>query len=319
LTGVRRAPRRRVRSTRHSEAYFGAQRDFWWNPDHLRLLAAKWRLQEVASLVVDIGCGAGHWSRLLYRLLTPGARLLCVDKEPDWAKTAVREFTTMYPSVPKNCVSGLVADATALPLVDRVAGLVTCQTLLIHVADPPRVVREMVRVLKPGGLLVCAEPNNLFEAIAADLSTATRSVESLVKRYEFWLRYQRGKASLGLGDNSVGDLVPGIFSQVGLRDIEVRLSDKANPILPPYSSEEQRTMLEEELNWERSKSGPWDPEELNLYVSAGGGTSEMVKDYLRGARSEAKARRDAVSAGKYYNAGASIMYVVSGRKPPYKR
>ena len=216
MSGIRRAPRRRVRSSGHSEAYFGAERNFWWNADHLRLLAARWQLQEVASLLVDVGCGAGHWSRLLYRHVTPAAQLLCVDKEPDWAKTAVREFTRTYPSVPKNCVSGLVADATVLPLVDNVADLVTCQTLLIHVADPLRVVREMVRVLKPGGLLVCAEPNNLFGAIAADLSTAASPVETLVNRYEFWLRYQRGKASLGFGDNSAGDLVPGIFSQVGL-------------------------------------------------------------------------------------------------------
>jgi ubiquinone/menaquinone biosynthesis C-methylase UbiE len=312
---VKRALHGHVPSSRHSEAYFGAQRDFWWNADHLRLLAAKWRLREVASLLVDVGCGAGHWSRLLYRHAKPGAQLVCVDKEPDWAKTAVREFTGTYPSVPKKCVSGVVADATALPLVDNVADLVTCQTLLIHVADPLRAVREMLRVLKAGGLLVCAEPNNLFGAITADLSTAARPVETLVKRYEFWLRYQRGKASLGLGDNSVGDVVPGIFSQLGLKDIEVRLSDKASPILPPYSSQEQKTILEQDLNWERSKSGPWDPEELNLYVCAGGGTTEMVKDYLRGARSETKAKRDAVLAGNYYNAGASIMYVVWGKKP----
>jgi len=120
--------------------------------------------------------------------------------------------------------------------------------------------------------------------------------------------------ALGLGDNSVGDLLPCIFARVGLQDIEVRLSDKANPILPPYSTEEQKTILQGELEWERTKSGPWDRKELNAYVSAGGGTPQMVKEYLRRARLQAKAKRKAVASGNYCDAGAALMYVVSGRK-----
>lgn len=67
----------------HSAEWFGDQRDFWWNRDFLDLMAARWRLREAASLA-DIGCGLGHWSRLLYPYLAQSARLAGVDREPRW-------------------------------------------------------------------------------------------------------------------------------------------------------------------------------------------------------------------------------------------
>jgi ubiquinone/menaquinone biosynthesis C-methylase UbiE len=33
--------------------------------------------------------------------------------------------------------------------------------VLIHCADPIAVLGEMRRVVKPGGIVICAEPNNL--------------------------------------------------------------------------------------------------------------------------------------------------------------
>src|SRR6185437_13934046 len=120
----------------------------------------------------------------------------------------------------------------------------TCQTVLIHVADPKAVLREMLRVLKPGGLLLLAEPNNLanhavFSNVAAPVVELTR----------FALICEHGKAALGLGFNSVGDLVPGYLAEIGARDIRVYLSDKVTPIYPPYETREQQVTLEQASQW----------------------------------------------------------------------
>ena len=66
------------------------------------------------------------------------------------------------------------------------------------------------------------------------------------------------------------------------------------PLLPPCSSEEQRALLEQEMDWQRSQSGPCDREELNTYVFAGGGNSELLERYLQLARQRADLKGGAI-------------------------
>jgi glycosyltransferase involved in cell wall biosynthesis/SAM-dependent methyltransferase/uncharacterized protein YbaR (Trm112 family) len=52
----------------------------------------------------------------------------------------------------------VICDAHALPFADGAFDAVVCQAVLEHVADPPRVVGEIHRVLKPGGLVYSEIP-----------------------------------------------------------------------------------------------------------------------------------------------------------------
>jgi hypothetical protein len=54
-------------------------------------------------------------------------------------------------------------------------------------------------------------------------------IEELVDLIWFCLTCERGKIALGEGNGSVGDLVPGYFTDDGLVDVEAFLSDKARP------------------------------------------------------------------------------------------
>jgi SAM-dependent methyltransferase len=51
-----------------------------------------------------------------------------------------------------------VCDGHDLPFEDATFDAVVCQAVLEHVLDPPRVVAEMHRVLRPGGLLYAEIP-----------------------------------------------------------------------------------------------------------------------------------------------------------------
>jgi len=85
----------------------------------------------------------------------------------------------------------------ALPFEDETFDLVTCQTLLIHVADPAAVIAEMRRVVAPGGMVLLSEPNNLAGRLVADSTTVDKRLPEAVERIEFALICERGKTAVG--------------------------------------------------------------------------------------------------------------------------
>ncbi|GAA4384046.1 hypothetical protein GCM10023088_51900 [Actinomadura verrucosospora] len=296
-------------------AWFRDQRDFWWNDDFIDLLAQRWRLADAESLA-DIGCGLGHWSRLLFPHLRSGARLLGVDRQGEWLRCAREIFNDAYPaSVAAGRVEFQQSDATALAVCSDAFDVVTCQTLLMHLAEPFEGLNEMIRITRPRGLVICVEPSNLFNMLSFDSFTSENDTETLVQDYEFWLRFQRGRIALGKGDISLGELLPGMFAQSGLTDIRVHLRDKAFPLYPPYAGAEQSATLEPIHEWEKSETGPWDYDQVRRYFLAGGGDEATLAAQFSRMREEAQRQSRAISDGRYHSAGGATVYIVSGRKP----
>ncbi|HEY2254039.1 MAG TPA: class I SAM-dependent methyltransferase, partial [Variovorax sp.] len=68
----------------HSEEWFGAYRDYWWNSDFLDLMARRWQLAQYQSLL-DVGCGQCHWSRLLASRMAGATHVTALDRDARWA------------------------------------------------------------------------------------------------------------------------------------------------------------------------------------------------------------------------------------------
>lgn len=298
----------------HSAANFGPQRDHWWNPDFLELMVRRWRLAEAESLA-DIGCGVGHWTRLLYPHCRPGARYAGVDREPRWVAESEVRFRQAFPDVPAGRATFHQADAVALPLPSDSFDVVTCQTLLMHLARPDEALREMRRILKPGGLLICAEPNNFWGYLNFTSLSAGESVETLTVLFEFWLRSYRGRIAEGKGDHAFGDLLPGSFAQLGLRDIRVHLNDRASALYPPYDQPAQQAFIEQERRWHETQTAAWDKAAMRCEARLGGVTDEMFERVWAGLEARYQSEQAALAAGTWHAGFGGVFYLVSGRKP----
>lgn len=121
--------------------------DFLWCPEGLREADAR-LLGNVAGVdVLDFGCGAGQTTRWLQ---AAGARVIGLDLSEAQLRHS-REIDLRRGSR----VPVLVADATTLPLRDATFD-VACSSYgaMPFVADVGAVLRELARVVRPGGRIV---------------------------------------------------------------------------------------------------------------------------------------------------------------------
>ena len=248
----------------HSEQHFNDYRDFWWNRNFLDMTAKRLELEKFNSML-DVGCGAGHWTRTLSPYLKKNAAITAVDSDPKWFKDN-KELSDYFLDRYQD-FKLTKGDAQNLPFPDNSFELVTCQTVLIHVPFPEKAIKEMKRVLKPGGTLLCVEPNNIVQSLIKTSLTKNDSIEETLDHIKYRLIIEKGKRKMGRGDNSLGDLLPGMFAKEGLEEIEVRLSDKAIAMYPPYDNEEQVATVKQWLKGSSWKSKT--QKDIDFFSAAG--------------------------------------------------
>ena len=293
----------------HSEEYFGDYRDYWYNFDFLELMAKRWELNKVNS-ILDVGCGQCHWTKLISTFLNPGTIIKAVDNDPKWTKE--NDDTNSFFSSKKMDFNLIQASATELPFEDNTFDAVTCQTLLIHLKNPIDAIKEMKRVLKPKGILIFAEPNNLAISAIKDSLTSSYSIEELVENFKYSLIKEKGKINLGKGDNSFGDLLPNILNQLKLKEIKSFISDKTNLVLPPYETREMQAMISQITSLEFEEFYDKETnEEFETFGSKFKGTLLNIKAKEKSTISNLK---KSIEIGKYFSGGGFLMYLISARK-----
>jgi ubiquinone/menaquinone biosynthesis C-methylase UbiE len=156
------------------------------------------------DLVVDVGCGTGYLTRIMAGSVAPGGSAVGVDASPEMTAYA-RRITTL-----QNC-SFSEGTAEALDAADGSQDIVVTSLMIHHLPEAmrPQAIREMYRVLRPGGRLLVAEfrlaTNRLGRLVAGPhMSPAMRNnpvhvLESMIRDAGFdgirsgdvrpWIRY----------------------------------------------------------------------------------------------------------------------------------
>lgn len=135
-----------------------ASRDHLWNqvsslPYFRGLLrAVEGRFYENISLpapTLDLGCGDGHFASLVFD------RKLDVGLDPWEAPLREAEKRDVYQEVVR-------ANGDQIPYPDAYFSSAVSNSVLEHIPDLDPVLRDLARVLKPGGIFVFCVPNHQF-------------------------------------------------------------------------------------------------------------------------------------------------------------
>ena len=115
-------------------------------------------LQPVGHSILDLGCGQGQ---LLKRLQAAGVRELTGCDGYHYPELEPQGFRFVQADLQKE-----------FPFEDASFSAVSAIEVIEHLENPWHFVREIFRVLKPGGLALVSTPNN--ESITSTLSLITR-------------------------------------------------------------------------------------------------------------------------------------------------
>lgn len=168
-------------------------------------------------VIVDLGCGTGFVTCLVGALLGPADRVIAVDV----AAAALRSTRAKWDLL----VAGggprlelMSADAADLPMPDAGADAVVMNASLHHLPRPQDALREIDRVLAPGGCFALGHEPNRNHFASGVMRTLSRGVDRAAwygsprqngRRIRQWLGHDRAAAP----SCSPGD-VDGLFEAI---------------------------------------------------------------------------------------------------------
>jgi SAM-dependent methyltransferase len=185
---------------------------------------SQWLFDRVAIAsgmhVLEMGCGPRGCLELLSRRVAPTGRVVGVERNTEEVARA-RRFVAEQGLANVEVVQ---ADARATGLAGAAFDVATARLVLVNVPRPEQIVAEMVRLVRPGGVVALHEADCIGHQMCDPPLPAWDRLFDLLNRY----------AERHGIDRFVGRKIPRLLRQMGLRDVQVR------PLLHAYPPGHER-------------------------------------------------------------------------------
>jgi ubiquinone/menaquinone biosynthesis C-methylase UbiE len=168
--------------------------------------------------IVEVGCGTGDLTRYLAELVGGKCSIIGVDMRAASLRTAEAEARKAGFA---DRISYRKGDAYNVPVDDGYADLACCRTLLMHLTDPGKAVKEMARVTRRGGTVAALERGWIHSFYDPEDEKFNMLVEKMGEAFLRGVRKLEGK------DFAIGEKLPTIFQKAGLGQIKAEIQADA--------------------------------------------------------------------------------------------
>jgi ubiquinone/menaquinone biosynthesis C-methylase UbiE len=177
--------------------------------------------------VLDVGCGTGVFLPAVAAVVGSGGRVVGLDH----SEAFLREARARVADQGLEAVVSLVsADAQRLPFDDDSFDAAHTERVLMHLEDPDGAIRELRRVVRPGGRVVCAE-------IHARGAAMDHPDHELIERLT--------QAASHMRNPWMGLELRRRFVSAGLEDVRVQAVINVEETLDPEEATEFRALAKE--------------------------------------------------------------------------
>lgn len=183
-----------------------AQHDFLREVSTAQLRRAGLRKGQI---VCDMGCGVGVMTEYLAEIVGPEGRVYACDNSPEQLEEAKERIEKAGLHDRVTFLLCDACDASCFTGLQRKFDLVYARFFLMHVRDPQQAITIMQSLLKPGGVVVSAEPSHRTMYFKPDAPVLR---EIIAKSIAF------GK-SIG-ADYNIGDRSSALCKNAGLQVVD---------------------------------------------------------------------------------------------------
>jgi SAM-dependent methyltransferase len=162
---------------------------------------------DTGARVLDMGCGMGQLTRAIARLVGPRGFVLGIERSREQIEEGRRQAGAADDTGAAVVIEVREGDVTDPPLRDDEWGsfdIVHARFVLEHVTDPARVVRHMVRAVRPGGRVVLEDDDH----------DVMRFYPAVPEFEDAWRAYMRAYEAVG-NDPIVGRKLPVLLAEAG--------------------------------------------------------------------------------------------------------
>ncbi|HEY4391851.1 MAG TPA: class I SAM-dependent methyltransferase [Paenibacillus sp.] len=199
--------------------YLRNTRSLYYNDDYLEFLVKTvWGINQPVR-IIDFGCGYGYLGLKLLPLLPEGSTYTGVDKGSELIRTARNIFKH------QNFESEFIEADIEEVVVTQDYDIAMCHAFLLHMTDSRAILQKMIDSVQNGGRIICFEPHWI-----ANMSNYYMDgiEQSRIVRLGLLQKLYEENARRDGKDGNIGIQLPIMLSQMGLKNVECRVSDKVN-------------------------------------------------------------------------------------------